>query len=248
MNALHDQLFQRSRLLLGDAVQHDMEHTRVALFGTGGVGSWCAEALVRSGVGHITLVDSDVVAASNVNRQLPATTLTIGQAKVEVLRERLLSINPDAMVEARAERYTPETSDAFHLADYDYVIDAIDSLPDKAHLILTVTRLMKRQGRPVLLSSMGAALRVDPTKVRVSEFRKVQGDGLASALRRRFRKDETYPACKFRCVHSEEQPRRNQGAPSPEEPRANGSLCPVTAIFGMTLAGLVVHDVSQRGA
>ena len=177
-------IFSRTELLLGVEAVDALARLRVAVFGVGGVGGWCAESLVRSGVGHLMIVDSDRVCASNVNRQVMATSRTVGQMKVEALRERLLDINPVAEVLAEARVYSPETSDSFGLDGFDYVVDAIDSVAAKAHLINTVTRLE----RPVLVSSMGVARRTDPFRSRRSEFWKVQGDGLARALRARFRK------------------------------------------------------------
>ena len=172
------EIFQRTELLLGTETMERIAQCRVILFGVGGVGSWCAESLIRSGIGHLTIVDNDLVCASNVNRQLMATTRTIGQPKVEVLRERLLDINPAAHIEARHEIYTRETADDFQLDAYDYIIDAIDSLEHKCHLILHACRMPGR-----LFSSMGAALKMDPTASQVDEFWKVTGCPLARATR-----------------------------------------------------------------
>ena len=132
--------FSRTALLMGDQAMQRLAAARVLLFGTGGVGSWCAEALIRSGVGHLTMVDPDEVDVSNINRQLPATAATVGRPKVEVLRERLLSINPAADITARQERFTAESAASFHLEAFDYVIDAIDSMADKMELILLCTQ------------------------------------------------------------------------------------------------------------
>ena len=132
-------IFSRTELLVGREAMDRLAATRVIVFGVGGVGSWCAEALVRSGIGHLTLVDPDVVDATNINRQLPATTATIGRPKVEVLKERFLDINPAADITARQERFTAESADGFHIEDIDYVIDAIDSIDDKINLILSTT-------------------------------------------------------------------------------------------------------------
>ena len=172
---------------------------RVIVFGCGGVGSWCIEALVRSGIRHITLVDFDRVAPSNINRQLMATQETVGQVKVEAMRHHLLTINPEAEIIIRNETYCADTADTFPLDDYDYVIDAIDSLPDKQLLIERATRSRSR-----LFSSMGAALKLDPTRIQVAEFWKVKGCPLARALRQRFKKSKTFPARKFQCVFSDE--------------------------------------------
>ena len=163
--AIDDGIFRRSELLLGDDVMERIAQKRVILFGVGGVGSWCAESLVRSGIHHLTIVDSDRVCVTNINRQLMATTKTVGQVKVEVLKERLLTINPSAEITALQKIFTQETAGEFDLDSYDYIIDAIDSLKDKALLILMAT-----QTKAKLYSSMGAALKMDPTRIQVTEF------------------------------------------------------------------------------
>ena len=213
-----------------------LKEIRVIIFGTGGVGSWCAEALVRTGLRHLTIVDSDCVADSNCNRQLMATVKTLGRLKVEVLAERFAEISPEAEVTALSLRYTAETAEQFHLEDYDYVVDCIDSVRDKADLILRTTG----NARSKLFSSMGAALRTDPTLVRTAEFRNVKGDALARALRNRFKKEGRFPGRKFRCVYSEEQAAHNLF-----EGDGNGSLMTVTAAFGLTLASLVINDLRK---
>ena len=224
-------IFSRTELLLGVEAVDALARLRVAVFGVGGVGGWCAESLVRSGVGHLMIVDPDRVCASNVNRQVMATSHTVGQMKVAALRERLLEINPAAEVVAEARVYSAENSGTFDLAGFDYVVDAIDSMRAKAHLINAVTRLE----RPVLVSSLGAARKTDPFRIRKSEFWKVKGDGLARALRRRFRQLGEFPAKKFACVWSDELP-APLGAGG-----ALGSAVHVTAMFGFALAGLVLR-------
>lgn len=226
------EIFQRSELLLGAEAMSRIAEKRVIVFGVGGVGSWCAESLVRSGIKHLTIVDSDVVCTSNINRQLMAITETVGQVKVEVLKERLLSINPSAEITAIHEFFTAETAESFHLDTYDYIIDAIDSLKDKAHLIL-----MACQTEATFFSSMGAALKLDPTHIKIAEFWKVQGDPLARVLRKKFKHEGQYPARKFLCVYSDEL----------IEPKGEGkgSLVHITAIFGHMLAGLVVQDAGK---
>lgn len=235
-----------------------MEHiasVSVIIFGVGGVGSWCAESLVRSGVRHLTIVDSDTVCITNVNRQLMATTSTVGQVKVDVMKRRLLDINPEAEIEAICGVYSEETADQYDLDRYDYVIDAIDSLRDKACLILRAT-----QSTATFFSSMGAALKMDPTKIDVAEFWKVKGCPLAAALRRKFKHAKTFPSRKFRCVYSEEL-LSNQGdetataecatngadaayhAGSTIKARVNGTIAHTTAIFGFMLAGLALQDM-----
>jgi tRNA A37 threonylcarbamoyladenosine dehydratase len=222
-------IFQRSELLLGGEAMKRIAEKRVIIFGVGGVGSWCAESLVRSGIKHLTIVDSDSVCASNINRQLMATTKTVGQVKVDALKERLLTINPSAEINALHQFFTAETADSFELDTYDYIIDAIDSLKDKALLILMAT-----QTNAQFFSSMGAALKLDPTRIKTTEFWKVQGDPLARTLRKRFKHEGKYPARKFQCVYSDELV-ESQGA-------GKGSLVHITAIFGFMLASLVVQD------
>ena len=226
-----ENIFQRAELLLGTDEMAVLSRLRVIVFGVGGVGSWCAEALIRTGVGHLTIVDSDVVCASNVNRQLMATTRTIGRPKVTVLRERLLDINPEADITAIQRVYDEESAD-------DFLFDAIDSLKDKLLLIRRAT-----ESTAVFFSSMGAALKIDPTRVHVAEFWKVEGCPLARALRMRFKHLKERPARKFLCVYSDEHQENCGSQPADAEKRVNGSLVHITAIFGLTLAGLVIQDV-----
>ncbi len=231
-------LFQRTELLLGQEAMESLVSKRVIIFGVGGVGSWCAESLVRSGIRHLTVVDSDCVAESNVNRQLMATTSTLGQPKVEVLRERLLTINPEATIVAVQKTYCAETADRFPLNDYHYIIDAIDSLKDKALLILQACQTDAK-----FFSSMGAALKLDPLQIKITEFWKVQGDPLARALRKYFKSRQTFPAKKFQCVFSDEQ-RKNVLQPT-DQTRANGTAMHITAIFGLMLSSLVIKDACK---
>jgi len=223
-------IFQRSELLLGAEAMQRLAQKRVIVFGVGGVGSWCAEGLVRSGIRQLTIVDSDCVCASNINRQLMATTETVGKVKVEVLRQRLLAINPKAQITAIHEFFTADTAESFNLDTYDYIIDAIDSLKDKALLILMACRTEAK-----LYSSMGAALKLDPTRIKIAEFWKVQGDPLARVLRKRFKREGKFPERKFQCVYSDELVEA-QG-------EGKGSLVHITAVFGMMLTSMVVRDI-----
>ena len=231
--------FRRNELLLGSETMERIAQKRVIIFGVGGVGSWCAESLVRSGISRLTIVDSDCVSVTNINRQLMATTKTVGQVKVDALKERLLSINPKAEITALQQVFSEETAENFQLDTYDYIIDAIDSLKDKATLILLAC-----QQHAKLFSSMGAALKLDPTRIKVTEFWKVKGDPLARALRNRFKKDKTFPKRKFLCIYSDEL-LKNQMPVDPED-RGNGSIVHITAIFGLMLAGLVVQDITNQ--
>ena len=261
--AIEQAIFRRTELLLGDELMERLSSKSVIIFGVGGVGSWCAESMVRSGIKHLTIVDSDRVCITNINRQLMATTKTVGQVKVDALKERLLSINPSAEITALQQIFTAETAESFDIGSYDYIIDAIDSLKDKALLILMGTKTKAK-----FFSSMGAALKLDPTRIKTAEFWKVQGDPLARALRKRFKRDGQYPKRKFMCVYSDELlenkghnatcgtelcmcPKAKNGPGDPNllnhewcssKAQINGTLAHITAIFGFMLAGLVVQD------
>lgn len=235
-------IFQRAELLLGNDVMNQIASKRVIVFGVGGVGSWCVECLVRSGIRRITIVDFDSVCTSNVNRQLMATTATIGRVKVEALKERLLQINPQCEVTDLQKVFTEETADEFCLDQYDYIIDAIDSLKDKVALIMRAC-----QTSAVFFSSMGAALKMDPTRIRVAEFWKVRGCPLGSALRKRMKRAQLKPTHKFQCVYSEELLDNVGTQPEPESKKqTNGSMSHITAIFGFTIAGLVLNDIRDK--
>ena len=234
-------IFARTERLIGADGLARLNATRVILFGTGGVGSWCAEALVRSGIGHLTIVDPDCVDVTNVNRQLPATTVTIGQPKVEVLQKRLLEINPSADITALRQRY--EKGADFGLAQYDIVIDAIDSLTDKMNLLLEASATPAE-----VFCSLGAACKIDPTKIRVAEFFSVRGCPLGAALRKKMRKENTLPAKPITAVYDEEV-LPNLGPeqdPGPGKAVANGTFAHITGIFGFTLAGLVIEHILGR--
>ena len=230
--------FERTDLLLGETAMAALQGKHVIVFGVGGVGGWCAESLVRSGIGKITIVDSDCVATSNINRQLVATTKTIGMPKVEVLKNRLLEINPYIQINAIQRFYCEESANDFVFDDYDYVIDAIDSLKDKALLILRAC-----ESKATLFSSMGAALKSDLKRISVTEFWKVNGCPLAAALRRRFKQNKQFPKRKFKCVYSDEVLKNKRISASE---KANGTLVYATAVFGFTLASLVIQDVLSK--
>lgn len=218
--------FERTIQAIGEAAFERLQNARVILFGVGGVGGWCAEALVRSGLKHLTIVDFDVVNPSNINRQVVATSANVGEAKVEAMRKRLLEINPEADITALPLRYPCATLETLNFNQFDYVIDAIDSVPDKALLIYNASC-----SSATLFSSCGAGRKVDTTAIRVSEFRKVEGCPLARALRTRMKKEGLFPQKKFQCVWS------------PEISTASGTIAPVVGVFGMTLADLVIRDL-----
>ena len=166
--------------------------------------------------------------------------MTIGQVKVDALKEHLLEISPEAEIDARHEAFNADTAATFDIGSYDYVIDAIDSLQDKMLLIRTAC-----DARVRLYSSMGAARKLDPTRIRVAEFWKVTGCPLARSLRQGFKRSGRLPSRKFKCVYSDEL---HDNSCTPDEPRANGSMVHITAVFGFTLAGLVIEDIVSRTA
>lgn len=260
-------IFRRSELLLGRNVMDEIAAKSVIIFGVGGVGSWCAESLVRSGIRKLTIVDSDRICITNVNRQLMATADTVGQVKVDALKQRLLAINPTAEITALQMIYSADTADDFHIETYDYIVDAIDSLDNKALLIRNAC-----ETDAVFFSSMGAALKMDPTKVAVAEFWKVKGCPLGAALRRKFKKQHLFPRKKFKCVYSEELlknkgvnsscgmgtclcPKAENGPGNPDlvnhewcssKAQINGTVAHITAIFGFTIAGLILQDIQAK--
>lgn len=238
-----NEIFNRTQLLLGKEAMNLISSAKVIVFGIGGVGSWCVEALVRSGISDITIVDADCISITNINRQLPALNSTIGQSKVEVLRNHILDINPDVKVTTIKNIYTDHTANEFNLSDYDYIIDAIDSLNDKALLILNATASDRK-----FYSSMGAALKMDISRIAVAEFWDVKGCPLAAALRRRFKRNKTFPKRKFKCVYSDEL-LSNKGIALNDDSmmygkvQTNGAMMHITATFGLYLASLIIQDI-----
>lgn len=238
--------FHRTELLIGEDSLSRLAKTRVILFGLGGVGSWCAEALIRSGIGHLTLVDNDVICVTNINRQLQATSKNVGQPKVEALKERLLEIHPEADIKTFQNVYNQGTRAEFDLESYDYVIDAIDSLSHKVDLMASVMRL-----GVTLFSAMGAACKLDATTIKVDSIWKTRGCKLARFVRRRLRNYGVTGDCL--CVYSPErfslfreplEPNENdRDAWSETKAHVNGSMVHITGAFGFHLAGLVVQDV-----
>ncbi len=239
-------IFQRTNLLLGEDKMEVMAQKKVIIFGIGGVGSWCAESLIRSGIQHLTIVDFDKIGDSNVNRQLHATSRNIGEIKVEELRNRLVEINPAANITAIQKVYNEETHASFHIEQYDFIVDAIDSIQSKIHLMRMATRT-----EATLFSSMGAALKMDPSQIKVSEFWEVNGCRLGTFIRKRMRKGEL-PAKAFMCIYSEEI-LENKGEKAAQDKAVdehgirkavtNGSLAHMTAIFGFTIAGLIIQSI-----
>ncbi len=221
-------MFTRTIQLIGEDGFAALQNSRVILFGVGGVGGWCAETLLRTGIGHLTIVDFDKVDTTNLNRQIVSTANNVGQSKVLEMQKRLLSIFPEADVKAIDKQYNAETANSFDLTQYDIVVDAIDMVECKALLLYRAT-----QADCKVYSSMGAGRKTDPQKIRTAEFWKVQGCPLARALRSRMKKAGLMPASKVQCVYSE------------EISGDRGTLAPVVGVFGMTLASMVINDLTR---
>ena len=231
-----EDMFSRTRMLLGDAAMDRLKAARVAVFGIGGVGGHAVEALARSGVGALDLVDSDRVALSNLNRQIIATRDTLGMLKVEAAKTRVLSINPDCAVETWPVFFLPETADRFDFTQYDYVIDAIDTVAGKLRLI----EAAKAAEVPVI-SSMGAGNKLDATAFRVADINETSVCPLARIMRRELKKRGVDHV---KVVFSTEPAL----VPAPtEEPTARrstpGSTAFVPAVAGLILAGEVIKDL-----
>lgn len=234
-----DDIYTRTRLLLGDEALERLAAARVAVFGVGGVGGYAVEALARSGIGALDLVDSDDVDPTNLNRQIIATVATVGRPKVEVAAERVRSINPAC--EARPHRcfFLPETASQFDFAAYDYVIDAVDTVSAKIALV----EAAYAAGTPVV-SSMGAGNKLDPTAFRVADIYETSVDPLARVMRRELRR-RGIPALKV--VYSTEPPRlpRADGERVKDDSRpAPGSVAFVPSVAGLILGGEVVRDLA----
>ncbi len=221
--------FERTEQLLGSEVMERLQNVRVILFGVGGVGGWCAESLIRTGVQHLTIVDFDEVSESNINRQVVATDMNIGLPKAFEMQQRLLSINPAATIKALNMKYDETTAQAFNFNEYDYVIDAIDTVSCKVQLILHAC-----ESSATLFSSMGAGRKLDINQIQTAEFWKVHGCPLARALRTAFKKENVYPAKKFQCVFS------------PEISGTQGTLAHVVGVFGFRLVELIIKDITRK--
>lgn len=226
--------FSRTTLLLGAGAMARLAGARVAVFGIGGVGSYVVEALARSGVGALDLIDNDVVSPSNINRQLVALHSTMGQYKVDVAAARVADINPQCRVTARRMFYLPANADELDLAAYDYVADCIDTVSAKMELIRRCTRL----GVP-FISSMGAAYKLDPTAFRVADITKTMMDPLARVLRKSLRREGIRH---FLTVYSPEAPIEVAYGDGEEHVPASNAFVPAAA--GLTLAAQIVRDLA----
>jgi tRNA A37 threonylcarbamoyladenosine dehydratase len=243
-------LFQRLILLTGVEAALAIEKSRVMVVGIGGVGSWCAEALVRSGIGCITLVDSDTVCVTDFNRQVQALGKNMGQLKTEALKERLNDINPSCEVVSCPHFFSKESAELFNFSEADFIIDAIDTLESKLDLIETAMAVGKR-----FFSSMGMAQKLDPTFIKAADIWKSTGCPLGRLVRQGLKKRGF--TGHFTVVYSSEKPLRQEreslwqnedGAKNRRMKAILGSAVPVTAAAGMVLASLVIRDICGRFA
>ena len=244
--------FSRTQLLLGEEVMNKLKRSRVAVFGIGGVGGYVCEALVRSGVGAFDLIDDDKVCLTNLNRQIIATRETVGKYKAEVMKERMLSINPEVDVRIYKCFFLPENADEFPFAEYDYIVDAIDTVTAKLEIIMRAEQM----NIPVI-SAMGAGNKLDPSRFKVSDIYKTTMDPLAKVMRRELKKRNVK---KLKVVYSDEKPTRPiedmsiscrthcicpPGAEHKCTERRDipGSTAFVPAVCGLIIAGEVIKDL-----
>ena len=230
-------------MLIGSAAMEKLAASHVMVFGIGGVGSFTVEALARSGVGNLTLIDDDCICLTNINRQLHATTQTIGRFKVEVMKERVLDINPQARVTVIQKFYLPENAEEFFATNCDYIVDAIDTVTAKIDLIVRA----QSKGVPVI-SSMGAANKMDPTQFEVADVFKTTVCPLAKVMRYELR---VRGVKALKVVYSKEKPLTPQAGECPPEPvrpgaarrQIPGSISFVPSVAGLILAGEVIKDL-----
>lgn len=249
--------FSRTQLLLGESAMQELANKRVAVFGIGGVGGYACEALVRSGIGAFDLIDDDKVCLTNLNRQIIATRKTVGKYKTEVMKERMLEINPNVDVRIHNCFFLPENADEFPFDEYDYIIDAVDTVTAKISIIMKANEL----GIPVI-SSMGAGNKLDPTAFRVADIYKTRVCHLAKVMRRELKKRGVK---KLKVVYSEEQPTRpiedmsiscrtNCICPPGAEHKCTerrdipGSVAFVPSVVGLIIAGEVIKDIAGVNA
>lgn len=226
--------FTRTAMLIGDDGVNTLSASSVVVFGVGGVGSYVVEALARGGVGSLTLVDSDVVDITNINRQLVALNSTVGKYKAEVARDRILDINPDCKVTVINEFFSEENTAGIDLSSYDYVVDAIDSVKSKVFLIKSAYE----KSVPII-SSMGAGNKLDPTKFRVADINKTEVCPLAKVIRRELR---LAGVKKLKCVFSTEEAVSHAGGETPVK-RVPASISFVPSTAGLIIAGEVIKDL-----
>lgn len=230
--------FSRTELLFGEDKLNILKKSRVAIFGVGGVGGYVAEALARSGVGVIDLVDNDVVSLTNINRQIIALHSTIGMPKVEVMAERIRDINPKAVVNVHNCFYTPETSGNFDFSKYDYVVDAIDTVAGKIELVMQA-----QSAKTPIICSMGAGNKLDPTAFEVADIYKTSVCPLARVMRYELKKRGVK---KLKVVYSKEipvTPFENEEAEDSSRRSTPGSVAFVPSVAGLVIASEVIKDL-----
>ena len=228
--------FSRTQLLLGRSAMETLKNSRVIVFGVGGVGGYVVEALARSGVGAIDIVDNDTVCMSNLNRQIIATTSTLGMYKVDAAEQRMLDINPDLKITKHRMFYLPETADRFDFSQYDYVVDAIDTVTGKIELILKA----EEAGVPII-SSMGAGNKLDPTRFEVDDIYNTSVCPLARVMRSELRKRGVK---KLKVVYSKEMPVKPENNNLPHSKIVPGSTAFVPSVAGLIIAGEIIKDLT----
>lgn len=229
-----DGQFSRTEMLIGGAALEKLKSAKVAVFGIGGVGGYVAEALARTGIGHLTIIDNDSVCLSNINRQIIAVHSTVGRDKTDVMAERIHDINPEAEVEKRKCFFLPENADTFDFADYSYVADAVDTVTAKIEIIMRA----RAAGIPVI-SSMGAGNKLDPGKLAVADIYSTQMCPLARVMRHELKKRGVD---KLKVVYSREEPVKTSETLHGKVP---GSAVFVPAAAGLMIASEIVHDILQ---
>ena len=222
--------FSRTRLLLGQEGMESLHNKKVAVFGIGGVGGYVCEALVRSGIGAFVLIDNDKVCLSNLNRQIIATQKTIGEDKVDVMKKRMLDINPDADITVHKCFFLPENADEFPFHEYDYVVDAVDTVTAKIELVLRA----QKENVPII-SAMGAGNKLDATRFKVADIYDTKVCPLARVMRRELKKRDVK---NLKVVYSDEKPVIRSETP--------GSTAFVPAVAGLIIAGEIVKDLSGQ--
>ena len=232
--------FSRTGLMLGEEAMTKLNNARVAVFGIGGVGGHTVEALVRSGIGAIDIIDNDTVAVTNLNRQIIATRSTIGKYKVDVMKERILDINPDCRVTAYKCFYLPETKDDFDFTNYTYIVDAVDTVTAK----LTLVEEAEKAGTPII-SSMGAGNKLNPADFQVADIYKTSVCPLAKVMRRELKKRGIK---KLKVVYSTEEAIAPRGTTQEESSKRQipGSNAFVPSVAGLIIASEVIKDIIKE--
>lgn len=230
--------FIRSEMLLGEDSTKKLKNASVAVFGIGGVGSYVCEALVRMGVGRLTFIDNDTVSLSNINRQLIALYSTVGRYKTEVMKERACDINPNAQIEALNIFYSPENGDEIDFTDFDYIVDAIDTVTSKLFIIEKAYKL----GIPVI-SSMGTGNKLDASRLKITDISKTHICPLARVMRRELKKRNIL---KLKVLWSDEEPLKPRFKEESNKRSTPGSVSYVPSSAGLLIAGEVIKDIISK--